>query len=273
MKRIILVLIILFNLFIPFSVYGAEKDKYYLYLSKEFLEYSDKYDLDVEHPLDQKLDYYKKSHLTIRDYLIYKIIYKKMNYTKATDFTDDLHFKASELDNYEINNKIRINVVDNYSDVYIKLIDNNTANRPSTLNLTSIDEFLDSDIYCYYLFSELIKDSSSPVEYLTSEKENEYGLIRNATSKKVLLNLNVKNNELVFDIPKNVNISDNISFLQLDSVSKNIDIDYLSVVFSKKDSNRKDLIVDKFNKDLVFIGICAFLAILVISFFVKNKEK
>jgi len=274
MKKII-TLIVLVILFIPFFVYAEEKnDNYVLYLTQEFLDYSDKYDSTVEHSLEQKLDYYKKSHLSVRDYLIYKIIFINQKYKKATDFKDNTKFKVSDLDEYYyLGNNEKIKVLDNYKNVEVKIIDSNNTSSSSIIKLTSMDEFLDSDIYCYYLFRELIKDSSSQLEFVKTLKTEEYGYIKNKENGKKLLELNLDNGVLVFNTPKDVEISDNISFLQLDKLSKNIDIDYLSIIFSDKDNNKKDTSINRFNQDLIFVGICAFLSILVISLFIKNKEK
>lgn len=271
MKRIIVIIVLLINLFIPFFVYAEDNDKYVLILSKDFLDYADTYELNNEPSMEQKIEYYKKSRLSIRDYLIYKAIYKSLGYTKPTDFKDGLELDVKKLDDYYLNDKDKIKVLKNYSSVTVKIKDNKPSQATSTINFTNIEQFLDSNIYSYFLFSELIKDSSSSVKFIKYSDTDKYGSIINAETKKELLNLNLKNNYIVFEVPDDVSAKDNTSFLQLDKLSKNIEVDYLSVIFSNTDNSKLPK-VDRFNQDLIFIAICSFLSIFLISLMVK-KEK
>ena len=273
MKRIIIIAILFINLFIPFFVYAEEKDKYVLELSQDFLESFDTYSLNSEPTLEQKIEFYKNCHLSIRDYLLFKSIYKSMGYTKAIELKDGTKFNAEELDDYYVNDKDKIKIINNYSSIVVKIVNNKNVNNTSILNFTNIEQFLDSDIYCYYLFSELIKDSSSSLSFKTLNEDNKYGYIESTKTNKRLLNLNLKDHYIVFSTPKNVDVSDNTSFLQLDSISSNVDIDYLSIVFSVSDMDTNIPKVDRFNQDLVFFGICSFLSILIISLLVKGKGK
>lgn len=273
MKRIIIVLVLFIYLFIPFFVYAEEKDKYVLILTQSFLEYSDSYSLNSEPTLEQKIDYYKNSHLSIRDYLLFKSICKSMGYTHATEIKDGSKYSSSLLDDYYVNDKNKIKILNDYSSIEVKIVNNKHSENTSTLNFTDIEQFLDSDIYCYFLFSELINDSSSSLKYVSLPDEGKYGYISNSSNDKILLNLNLKDNYIVFDIPKNVTVKDNTSFIQLDSISKSVDIDYLSVIFSNSDKSTNKVKVDRFNQDLIFFGICAFLSIFIISLLVKGKGK
>ena len=273
MKRIIIVVMLFINLFIPFFVYAEEKDKYVLILTQSFLELSDSYSLNNEPTLDQKIDYYKNSHLSIRDYLLFKSICKSMGYTSATELKDGTKFSVDELDDYYVNEKEKIKILNNYSSIEVKIVNNKQVDNTSSLNFTDIEQFLDSDIYCYFLFSELIKDSSSSLKFVKLPDKDKYGYIARTSNDKVLLNINLKNNYIVFDVPKDVEVSDNTSFLQLDSISKNVDIDYLSIIFSNSDKNTNKVKADRFNQDLIFFGICAFLSIFIISLLVKGKGK
>ena len=274
MKKII-VFIIITSLFIPFLVFAKEKhDKYILYLDKDFLEYSNKYDLNIEHSVDERLKYYKSSHLSIRDYLIYKIIRISTKYNKATDIKDNTIFKVADLgDYYYLNNSVKIDVLSNYKNVEIKIVDSNNTSSSSIINMSSMDEFLDSDIYCYFLFRELLNDTSSELEFVSSDdySNNNYGLIRDRVSKKVLLSLDIDDNILVFNVPENVNSSDNVSYYKLDKISEKVEIDYLSIKFYSKLDDKKEEEVNRFNQDLIFLGICAILSILIISLFIKKK--
>ena len=272
MKRIIL-LILLIVLFIPFYVYAEDNDNYVLILSKDFLNYADTYELNTEPSIDQKIEYYKKSRLSVRDYLIYKAIYKSMGYTKPTDFKDGVELNVKKLDDYKLNDKEKVKVLKSYSTVSVKIVDNKPAQTTSSLNFTNIEQFLDSNIYSYFLFNELIKDSSSPVQFIKYPDKDKYGTIINSETKKDLLNLNLDDNYIVFEIPDDVTVKDNVSFLQLDRLSKNVGVDYLSIIFSNTDNNKKLPKADKFNQELIFIGICSFLALLLISLLVKKGKE
>lgn len=272
MKRI-LILIAIISLVIPFYVYAEDNDNYVLILSKDFLNYADTYELNNEPSIEQKIDYYKKSRLSIRDYLIYKAIYKSMGYTKPTDFKDGVELDVKKLDDYKLNDKEKVKVLKSYSTVTVKIVDNKPAKTTSSLNFTNIEQFLDSNIYCYFLFNELIKDSSSPVQFIKYPDKDKYGSIINSETKKELLNVKLDSNYIVFETPNDVNAQDNVSFLQLDRLSKNVDVDYLSVIFSNTDKNKKLPKVDRFNQELIFVGICSFLCILVISLLVKKGKE
>ena len=257
-------LLFLFLLFlIPFS--ASAKEEYELVLTKDFLSYAEKYEqLDVANE-DEKKTFYETSQLSIRDYLLYRNCLKELG--DVSKFEDGMVL-SNVSNRYEIQDDLYLTFIDDYSTYKIHLVDEKNSDFTS-LDFSNRESLLDSSIFHYYLLYKSILEDSSTLDFV---RDDSYGKLVSKNTHKELVLLKQNQDQLYFEVPNEVNVSDNTSFVVV-NMKNPTGLEYISVIFSREDSNRNMIFdVPFMHSGMILLGIILLFVMLEISLFLRKKK-
>ena len=262
-KMVFFLLLFLF----PYMVFAIDKD-YELVIQSDFIEYADRYEKLESANDEDKLSFYQKSNFSIRDYFFYRNIMKIVS--QPSDLVDGMEFSVSEIgDSYSIQDHISVLFGTDYSTV--RIVFEKDSNRDfNGLDFSSMDSLLDGSIYHYYLFYNALLHDSASLEFY---KEKDYGKLVSKNTLKDLVIFNVEDGYLTLQVPSNVELADNTSFVSVNS-SNPTGLDYVPIIFTHEEKEKIFFsYLPSYAAKYIMIGIVLLLFLLGLSFYPKKKKK
>ena len=217
---------------------------------------------------EDKLNFYQESGFSIRDYFFFRNCLKIVS--QPSYIVDGMEFSISEVgDSYPIQDHIKVFIGKDYSNVKIKLVEDNTKTF-NGLDFSSMDSLLDGSIYDYYLFYNALLHDSSSLEFY---KEKDYGKLVSKNTLKDLAIFNVEDGYLTLSIPSNIELADNTSFVSVNS-NNPTGLDYVPIIFTHEEKEKIFFsYLPSYAAKYIMIGIILLFILLGLSLYPKKKKK